>query len=336
MRVLRCGPRMLAWMLLVAGASAGVSGAAIAADPLPSWNAGAARTAILEFVARVTQDGSPDFVPREERIAVFDNDGTLWSEQPLYFQATFAIDRVRALAREHPELKEKQPYKAALEGDTQAAFSRSEAALAMVVMATHAGITTEELEASMQEWLATAKHPRFQRPYTDLVFQPMLEVLELFREYGFKTYIVSGGGIEFMRQWAPRSYGIPHEQIVGSSLKLKYELRDGKPVLRQLPELDFLDDRAGKPIAIQKFIGRRPLAAFGNSDGDFEMLEWTTTGSGRRFGLVVHHTDAEREWAYDRKSSVGRLDKVLDEGPKRGWTFVDMQRDWKVIYPFQK
>jgi len=336
MVVLRFRIRLFAWLSLLAGAGGFMAGAAIAADPLPSWNAGAARSAILEFVDRVTQEGDHDFVPREERIAVFDNDGTLWSEQPLYFQATFAIDRVKALAREHPEWKEKQPYKAVLEGDTQVAFSRSEAALAMLVMATHSGVTTEELEASVKEWLATAKHPRFQRPYTDLVFQPMLEVLNLFREHGFKTYIVSGGGIEFMRQWAPRSYGIPPEQIVGSSLKLKYELRDGKPVLRQLPEVEFLDDGAGKPIAIQKFIGRRPIAAFGNSDGDFEMLEWTTTGAGRRFGLVVHHTDAEREWAYDRNSSVGRLDKVLDDGPKRGWTMVDMQRDWKVIYPFQK
>jgi hypothetical protein len=329
-------PWICACLVLLAVVRMGGPGTVLGGEPLPSWNEGAVRTAILDFVARVTRERGPDFVPIAERIAVFDNDGTLWSEQPMYFQSAFAIDRVKALAIAHPEWKDQQPYKAALEGDTKTVFSRSEAALAALVMASHSGITTDELEVSVKEWLATARHPRFQRPYTDLVFQPMLEVLDLFRENGFKTYIVSGGGIEFMRHWVPRTYGIPPEQIVGSSLKLKYELRDGKPILRQLPELDFLDDRAGKPVAIQKFIGRRPIAAFGNSDGDFEMLEWTTTGIGQRFGLVVHHTDAERDWAYDRNSSVGRLDKVLDEAPRRGWTMVDMQRDWKVIYPFQK
>jgi hypothetical protein len=336
---MECGGRRLwlfAYLVLLAAVCMRGPGPVIGAEPLPSWNEGAARTAILDFVARVTREGGPDFVPVAERIAVFDNDGTLWSEQPMYFQVAFAIDRVKDLALAHPEWKDKQPYKAALEGDTKTVFSRSEAALAALVMASHSGITTDELDVSVKGWLATARHPRFQRPYTDLVFQPMLEVLDLFREKGFKTYIVSGGGIEFMRYWVPRVYGIPPEQIIGSSLKLKYELRDGKPVLRQLPELDILDDRDGKPVAIQKVIGRRPIAAFGNSDGDFEMLEWTTTGGGRRFGLVVHHTDAEREWAYDRNSSFGRLDKVLDEGPRRGWTMVDMQRDWKVIYPFQK
>ncbi len=307
-----------------------------AADPLPSWNDTSSKKAITDFVARVTKEGGSDFVPIAERIAVFDNDGTLWSEQPLYFQVVFALDRVKALADKHPEWKEKQPFKAVLDGDLKTVMAGGERAFLELMMAAHAGMTTQEFEQIVKDWLATAKHPRFKRPYTDLVYQPMLELLAYLRANGFKTYIVSGGGIEFMRAWSEKVYGIPPEQVIGSSGKTKFELRDGKPVIVKLPELDFFDDKAGKPVAIQRYIGRRPLAAFGNSDGDFEMLQWTTAGAGPRFGLIVHHTDADREWAYDRESHIGRLDKALDEAPKRGWVVVDMKKDWKVIYPFKK
>jgi phosphoserine phosphatase len=302
--------------------------------PLPSWNDGPAKQAVLDFVARVTKPGGPDFVPVADRIATFDNDGTLWSEQPFYSQFAFALDRVKALAAKHPEWKDKQPFKAVLDGDLKAALAGGEKATAELLMASHAGMSTEEFEGIVKEWLATAKHPRFSRPYTELVYQPMLELLAHLRQSGFKPYIVSGGGIEFMRPRVGRVYGIPPEQVVGSSIKTKYEVRDGRPLLMRLAELDFIDDKAGKPVAIQKFIGRRPLAAFGNSDGDFEMLQWTTAGPGPRFGLIVHHTDAEREWAYDRASHVGRLDKALDEAPKRGWTVVSMKRDWKRVFAF--
>ena len=305
-------------------------------DPLPSWNDGPRKQAIVDFVAKVTQVGGKDFVPLVERIAVFDNDGTLWSEQPIYFQVAFAIDRVKALAGEHPEWKEKEPFKAILDGDLKAALAGGEKALLEIMMATHAGMTTDEFEQTVEDWLATAKHPKTKRPYTEMVYQPMLELLAYLRANGFKTYIVSGGGIEFMRPWTEKVYGIPREQVVGSSGKLKYELRDGQPVLVKLPELDFFDDKAGKPVGIQRFISRRPIFAAGNSDGDFEMLEWTTSGKGPRFGLIVHHTDAEREWAYDRKSPIGRLEKALDEAPKRGWEVVDMKQDWKLIFSFQK
>jgi phosphoglycolate phosphatase-like HAD superfamily hydrolase len=306
------------------------------ADPLPSWNDGPAKKAILDFVARVTKEGGPDFVPVAERIATFDNDGTLWSEQPIYFQVEFAMARVKALADKHPEWKDKQPFKAALEGDVKALASEGERRWVELITATHAGMTTEEFEEIVKDWLATARHPRFKRPYTDLVYQPMLELLAYLRANGFKTYVVSGGGIEFMRPWTEKVYGIPPEQVVGTSIKTKFELRDGKPVLLRLPEIDFIDDKAGKPVGIGKFIGRRPIMAFGNSDGDLEMLQWTTMTKGPRFGLIVHHTDAEREWAYDRDSFVGRLDKALDDAPKQGWVVVDMKKEWKVIYPFEK
>jgi hypothetical protein len=305
-------------------------------DPLPSWNECPAKTAITEFVTRVTKAGGTDFVPVADRIATFDNDGTLWSEQPIYFQFAFALDRVRTLAPMHPEWKDKQPFKAALEGDTKGLLAAGERGLVELLMASHAGMTTDEFERIVTDWLTTARHPRFKRPYTDLVFQPMLELLAHLRANGFKTYIVSGGGIEFMRPWTNRVYGIPPEQVVGSSIKTKYELRDDTPVLMRLPEVDFIDDKAGKPVGISKFIGRRPIAAFGNSDGDYEMLRWTTAGPGPRFGLIVHHTDAVREWAYDRESHVGRLARALDEAPRRGWVVVDMKRDWRVIYPFEK
>jgi len=305
-------------------------------DPLPSWNDGPSKEAITKFVEAVSLSEGPEFVPPNERIAVFDNDGTLWSEQPMYFQLAFAIDRVKALAPDHPEWKDKAPFKHVLDGNLEEVFAGGEHALLELVMATHAGVTTEEFAASAEEWLAAAKHPKTGRPYTEMVFQPMLELLSYLRAKEFKTYIVSGGGIEFMRPWTERVYGVPPEQVVGSSIRTKFELRDGNPVLVRLPEINFIDDKAGKPVGINQHIGRRPIAAFGNSDGDLQMLQWTTAGSGARLGLLVHHTDADREWAYDRSSHIGRLDKALDEAPEKGWTVVDMKRDWKVIYPSEK
>ena len=309
---------------------------AFAADPLESWNDGPTKAAIVSFVTRVTTPDGKDFVPVDERIATFDNDGTLWTEQPLYVQAAFVIDRVKALAPQHPEWKTQQPFQGILEGDMRVVLAQGEKAIAELIMATHAGMTTAEFEKIVQDWLATAKHPRFKRPYTELVYQPMLELLAHLLANGFKTYIVSGGGIEFMRPWTQRIYGIPPEQVIGSSIKLKFEMRDSGPVLLRLPAVDFIDDKVGKPVGIQKFIGRRPVAAFGNSDGDLQMLQWTTAGTGARFGLIVHHTDAEREWAYDRKSHIGQLDKAMDEAPKHAWTVVNMRSDWKVIYPFER
>jgi hypothetical protein len=307
----------------------------VLADPLPSWNEGPAKQAIFQFVRAVTEKSSPQHVPLEQRIATFDNDGTLWAEQPMYFQGFFTFDRVKALAPQHPEWKERQPFKAVLENDMKALAAAGEKGVGEVVMTTHAGMTTEEFDKIVKNWLATARHPRFNRPFTDLVYQPMLELLTYLRDNGFKTYIVSGGGVEFMRPWTEKVYGIPPEQMVGSSIKMKFEMRDGKPVLMRLPEIDFIDDGPGKPVGIQKFIGRRPIAAFGNSDGDLQMLQWTAAGEGLRFMLLVHHTDGEREWAYDRQSPIGRLDKALDEAQSRGWTVVDMKKDWNKIFPFQ-
>jgi phosphoserine phosphatase len=306
-----------------------------AGDPLPSWNEGTAKRSIIDFVNRVTQPGTPDFVAPEQRIATFDNDGTLWGEQPMYFQLFFAIDRVKVLAPMHTEWKDKQPFKAVLEGDLKTVLAGGEHALFELVMATHAGNTTEEFSQAVKDWLAMAKHPNTGRPFTDMVYQPMLELLAYLRANGFKSYIVSGGGIEFMRPWTERVYGIPPEQVVGSSIKTKFEMRNGQPVLVRLPEVNFIDDKAGKPVGINQHIGRRPIAAFGNSDGDLQMLQWTAAGKGARYMLIVHHTDAEREWAYDRKSKIGHLDKALDEALNRGWTVVDMKKDWKVIYPSQ-
>ena len=301
-------------------------------DPLPSWNDGNAKQSIIAFVTQVTEASSPDFVPPAERIAVFDNDGTLWSEQPMYFQLLFALDRVKALAPQHPEWQDQEPFASLLKGDVKAALAGGEHAILEIIMTTHAGNTTAEFEQIVKDWLSSAKHPTSNRPYTDMVYQPMLEVLGYLRANGFKTFIVSGGGIEFMRPWSERVYGVPPEQVIGSSIKVKFEMRDGEPVLVRLPKLDFFDDKEGKPVAIHQQIGRRPIAAFGNSDGDLQMLQWTTAGQGSRFALYVHHTDAEREWAYDRKSSMGRLDKGLDEAQAKGWTVVDMKQDWKVIY----
>ncbi|MFN0052519.1 MAG: HAD family hydrolase [Planctomycetales bacterium] len=306
------------------------------AEPLSSWNEGKVKQSILDFVAKVTKAGGPDFVPVAERIATFDNDGTLWSEQPLYVQAFFAFDRIKTLAPQHPEWKEKEPFAWVLKGDVKSALRGGERGLLEMAMATHAGMTTEEFETIVKDWIATARHPVTKRPYTEMVYQPMLELLDYLRANGFKTFIVSGGGIEFMRPWTEAVYGIPPEQVIGSSIKTKFELHDGKPVLTRLPEINFIDDKAGKPVGINQHIGRRPIAAFGNSDGDFEMLEWTTSGKGPRFGLIVHHTDADRESAYDRDSHVGRLARALDEAPQHGWVVVDMKQDWKQVFSVSK
>ncbi len=304
-------------------------------DPLPSWNEGTSRQAIIHFVESVSTEGGSQFVPVAERIAVFDNDGTLWSEQPMYFQLAFAIDRVKALASEHPEWKSKAPFKSVLEDDLKALFAGGEDALLELIMATHTGNTVQEFVQVVTDWTMSAKHPQTNQPYTEMVYQPMLELLDYLRDNDFKTYITSGGGIEFMRPWTEMVYGIPPEQVIGSSVKTTFEMRDGVPVLVRLPEINFIDDKAGKPVAINQHIGRRPIAAFGNSDGDLQMLQWVAAGDGARFALLVHHTDADREWAYDRKSSIGRLDEALDEASAKGWAVVDMKQDWKVIYPFE-
>jgi hypothetical protein len=303
-------------------------------DPLPSWNDGASKLAITGFVARVTRQGGPDFVAPAERIATFDNDGTLWVEHPMYVQMAFVLDRVKALAPLHPEWQDTQPFKAVLEGDMKTLADSGEHGLLELGMATHAGMTTEEFEKIVTDWLATARDPRFKRPYTELSYLPMIEVLAFLRANGFKTFIVSGGGVEFMRPWTERIYGVPPEQVVGSSIKTRFQMRDGRPELFRLPEINFIDDKAGKPIGINEFIGRRPIAAFGNSDGDLEMLQWTTMSGGARLGLLVHHTDAKREYAYDRDTFFGRLDKALDAAAMNHWVVVDMKNDWNRIFTF--
>jgi hypothetical protein len=308
---------------------------AVQAEPLPSWNDSQSRDRIISFVAAVTDPDSPEYVPAPERIAVFDNDGTLWSEQPVYFQLLFAIDRVRALATDNPEWKTTQPFKAALEGDLEALVAAGKPGLLELLMASHAGMTTEEFAAIVREWVASARHQRFDRPFTELVYQPMRELLGYLRDNGFQTWIVSGGGIEFMRPWVLGVYGVPPEQVIGSSIRTRFEWRDGEPVLVRLPEMNFIDDKEGKPVAINQHIGRRPIAAFGNSDGDLQMLQWTTAGEGRRLGAIIRHTDAEREWAYDRESHIGRLDQALDEAAERGWVVVDMKEDWGRVYGFE-
>jgi phosphoglycolate phosphatase-like HAD superfamily hydrolase len=309
--------------------------AAGGADALASWNEGPVKHSILDFVARVTKEGGPDFVPPAERIATFDNDGTLWAEQPLYFQFLFALDRVKALAPQHPEWTSKEPFASLLRGDIRAGLAGGEKAIAQLVAATHAGTTTAEFERVVKRWLITARHPTLKRPYTELAYQPMLELLAYLRAHEFKTFIVSGGGVEFIRAFAEQVYGIPPEQVVGSTGKQGWQSRDGKPVLMKLPAVEVVDDGKGKPLGIQKFIGRRPIAAAGNSDGDLEMLQWTAARDGPSLCLYVHHTDGKREWAYDRHSNVGHLDRGLDEAGARGWTVVDMARDWNVIFPFE-
>jgi phosphoserine phosphatase len=321
----------LLWAALTGCSEASIGATRV--DPLPSWNEGLPKQALVTFVARVTTPGSPDFVPPAERIAVFDNDGTLWIEQPLYTQLAFAIDRVKQLAPAHPEWATRQPFKGILENDPKAAAAAGERGALEMIAATHTGMTSEEFTQLVTRWIETARHPTLQRPYTKLIYQPMLELLAYLRSNGFTTFIVSGGGVEFIRPWAERAYGIPPEQVIGSRVKYRYEPNARQPALRRLAEVDLVDDKAGKPVGIQQGIGRRPILAVGNSDGDFEMLEWTTSTSGPHLGVLVHHTDAARELAYDRDSHVGRLARALDEAPARGWTVVDMQRDWRRVFP---
>jgi len=309
--------------------------ATVQTDPLSAWNDGKVKQEIVSFVAKVTTQCSPDYVPVPERIATFDNDGTLWAEQPMYFQLIFALDRVKALAPQHPEWKDKEPFASLLKGDVKGALAGGEKAIVEILLTTHTGMTNAEFEAIVREWVATTKHPRFGELYTSMVYQPMLELVAYLRANGFKTYIVSAGGIEFMRPWTERIYGVPPEQVVGSSIKTRFEMRDGRPELFRLPEINFIDDKAGKPVGINEFIGRRPIAAFGNSDGDLEMLQWTTMSGGVRLGLIVHHTDAEREYAYDRNTEFGKLDQALDAAAVNKWTVVSMKDDWKRIFAFQ-
>lgn len=329
--MVRARIRRLIWTLLLVLPVCGMAPAR-SADVLPSWNEGPSRQAIIDFVGNATAAGGRLFIPQPERIAVFDNDGTLWAEQPIYFQFAFAMDRIRAMAPKHPEWKTKQPFKGVIEGDMKAVMASGEKGLVQLIGATHSGMTTDEFAATVAEWFDTARHPKTKLRYTEMVYQPMLELLFYLRENGFKVFIVSGGGVEFMRVFAEKTYGIPPEQVVGSMGGLQFSMKDGVPRLTKLAKIDHIDDGPGKPVGIQKFIGRRPVFAFGNSDGDLQMLQWTAAGSGARFAGLVHHTDAEREWAYDRKSSIGKLDKALDEATARGWTVVDMKKDWSRVY----
>ena len=306
------------------------------AEDLPSWRDGPVKQAIFDFVSRVTTPGSADFIDEPRRIAVFDNDGTLWAEQPAYFQLLFALDQIKAMAPRHPEWKTQQPYAAVLSGDKKALAASGDKGLLQIIATTHSGMTTEQFKHTVQDWLAGALHPRFQRPYTEMVYQPMLELLGYLRARGFKTYIVSGGGIEFMRPFTERVYGIEPEKVIGSRVVTQFQMRDGKPVLLRLPKVEFVDDGPGKPVGIDHFIGRAPVFAIGNSDGDLQMLQWTAATPGPNFVALVHHTDAEREWAYDRKSPVGKLDKALDEAAARNWAVIDMKRDWRKIFPFEE
>jgi phosphoglycolate phosphatase-like HAD superfamily hydrolase len=316
---------------LAATASARVSLAGDG-DPLPSWADSQARRKIIDFVDATTTEGSSSFIPSAERIAVFDNDGTLWCEQPAYFQLFFAIDRIRAMAADHPEWQETEPYRSVLANDLHALAAQGEHGLLEVVMQTHAGMSVEAFQAIVADWIRTARHPKFNRGFDTLVYVPMLELLAYLRARGYQTWIVSGGGVEFMRVFAERTYGIPPQQVVGSSIATEFQLVGGKPALIRLPKIDFIDDKAGKPVGINRFIGRRPVFCAGNSDGDLQMLQWTTAAPGPRFGMIVHHTDRQREYAYDRTSAVGRLDKALDAAPSEGWLVVDMAKDWKAIF----
>jgi len=306
---------------------------AMAQEILPSWNDGTARNSIVEFVTAVTTEGGPDYVAPADRIATFDNDGTLWGEQPMYVQLDFALDRVRAMAPDHPEWKDTEPFKSVLAGDVKGVAASGKKGLMEIIAATHAGMSTDEFAKIASDWIANAKHPKTGKPYTKMVYQPMLELIDYLKANDFDVYIVSGGGIEFMRPWTEKVYEIPPQNVVGSSIRTKFEEKDGTPVIMRLVEIDFIDDKEGKPLGINSHIGKRPIAAFGNSDGDFQMLQWTTAGGGRRFGLLVHHDDAEREYAYDRNSHIGQLARGLDEGPKLGWTIVSMKNDWSRVYP---
>lgn len=305
-------------------------------DPLPSWNEGKTKAAIIDYIKDVTNKESANFIPEIDRIATFDNDGNLWSEQPAYFQLFFAMDRVKELAKDHPEWQNKQPFKAVLENDMKTLIASGEKGIMELIMATHAGITTDEFELLVKNWLETAQHPRFNKPYNQLIYQPMLELLDYLRTNDFKTFIVSGGGIEFMRPWVEEAYGIPKDQVVGSSIATEYDYNNGAPVIRRLSKIDFIDDKAGKPVGINKFIGRKPVFASGNSDGDLQMMQWTDSNPYKSFQLYLHHTDADREWAYDRESHIGQFNKGLDEALEKEWTIIDMKNDWKTIYPFQK
>ncbi|CDM58771.1 MULTISPECIES: HAD family hydrolase [Rhizobium] len=306
------------------------------AQELPSWNDGKSKQAIVDFVNKVTTEGGADYVAPEDRIAVFDNDGTLWTEQPFYFQLGFILDRVKALAPEHPEWKEKEPFKSILAGDLKGIAKSGERGIVELAMETHAGMTSEDFRKIVNDWFSTARHPKTGKPYNEMTFLPMHEVLDYLRAKGFKTFIVSGGGVEFMRPMTEKAYGIPPEQVVGSTITTQYALVDDTPVLNRLLKIDFVDDGPGKPVGINKFIGRRPVFAAGNSDGDYEMLRWVMAGQGPHFAMIIHHTDADREYAYDRKSDFGRLDRALDEAAARNWLLVDMKADWKKIYAFDQ
>lgn len=322
---------VVSWGLLLTGCESAPDKAEN--DPLPSWNHGATKTAITDFVARVTKEGGPDYVPVADRIATFDNDGTLWVEQPNYTEAIFVNDRIERLAAQHPEWRTKQPFAAVLNHDMKALAASGEKGMVELLVVTHTGMTTEQFDQTVTDWIAQARHPRFKRPFTQCIYQPMVEVLNYLRAHGFKTYIVSGGEQEFMRPWTERAYGVPREQVIGSSFKTEFTMKDEVPVLMRLPQVDSIDDGPGKPANIGKFIGKRPIAAFGNSDGDQQMLEWTTAGSGARLAALVHHTDAEREYSYDRESKVGKLDKALDEAREKHWIVIDMKADWKNVFP---
>lgn len=315
------------------GALIFASGAGAASDPLPSWNDSAAKQAITGFVSAVTTKGSPDYVPPTDRIATFDNDGTLWSEQPMYVQLAFALDRVKALAPDHPEWKDTEPFKSVLANDLDGIIASGKKGIAEIIAATHSGMTTDNFEKTVLDWIATSKNPITGKLNTAMIYQPMLELIAYLKASDFDVFIVSGGGVEFMRPWTERTYGIAQENVIGSSIKTEYYVNDNEPVIVRLPEIDFIDDGPGKPVGIQKFIGKRPIAAFGNSDGDFQMLEWTTKGPGRRLGMIVHHDDAKREFAYDRHSKFGRLDKALDAAPEQGWVVISMKDDWRQIFP---
>ncbi|MCA0893995.1 HAD family hydrolase [Microbulbifer agarilyticus] len=322
------------WLLVVCLAclSTGVWAAA-SNDPLPSWSVGKTKQAIVSFVEKTTREGSPDFVPENQRIATFDNDGTLWAEQPVYFQLIYALDQVKKMAPQHPEWKTEEPFASALKGDMNKLVASGKEGLMKIIGATHANMTADEFSENVSQWLKTARHPKTNRPYNEMVYQPMLELLNYLRANGFKTFIVSGGGTDFLRVFAEQTYGIPPDQVVGSSLKAEYKVRDGKPEIIKLADINLINDKAGKPVGIHQHIGQRPIFAAGNSDGDFQMLEWTTAGEGPRFGLLLHHTDDKREWAYDRKSHVGRLDQGLDQAANRGWLVIDMQEDWDQVFP---
>ncbi|MCX6927897.1 MAG: HAD family hydrolase [Verrucomicrobia bacterium] len=329
--------RRLPLSILLVAVLVWTSKAADPTNPLPSWNDGPTKKAIIEFVGKVSQVGSPDFVSVPERIATFDNDGTLWAEQPLYPQMIFALDRIKVLAPQHPEWKNQEPFASLLKGDVKGALAGGSKATTEIVMATHAGMTTAEFEQVVKDWMATARHSRFKRPYTEMVYQPMLELLAYLRANGFKTFIVSGGGADFMRPWTEKVYGIPPEQVVGSSIKTKFEMRDGKPVLIRLPEIEFIDDKADKPVGINLHIGRQPIAAFGNSDGDRQMLEWTQAGRGARLVMLVHHDDAKREWAYGAESKIGNFsDSLIAEASQNGWSVISMKNDWKSVFAFDQ